>query len=585
MSKSNLNISDDLSLPVELAARTQCIFAQKGAGKTYAAGVMTEEMLAAGVQVCVLDPTGVWWGLQSTAAGGKSDHEIIVMGGGHADVPLEPDAGEIVATFLVETGQSVVLDVSQFESQAAQDRFALALATKLYRLKAHDKANIHVFLDEADQFCPMKPQKGQERLLHAWDLIVRLGRSRGLGLTAISQRPAVVHTNIRNNVDLLTCLRVTGPHDFKALKEWTGIHATADQAREFLESVPTLADGEAFFWSPAWLRIFRRAKVRRKQTFDSSRTPKPGEAAVVPKARRAPDLTKLTEQIRASVERAKANDPAEMRKTIADLRKQLAAKPAPPLAEPKVVERPVVSEKLVKDVDSIVSRLEREGERRVKAGEDLAATGRDLQQRAAEFVAALRSASVPQRAVPIPSRPAASPPARVTRPPSSAVGDASVGGGGLRRILIALAQRDGLTNRQIGVRAGLSSGSGSFGTYMSKARSNGWISDDGDRRRITEAGRAALGDYAPLPEGPALLAYWLDELGESGAARILRALAEAYPDAMTNEQIGAAASLSHGSGSFGTYMSRLRTLELIVTAGRGMTKASDELFDGSGVSR
>src|SRR5688500_9891175 len=127
MSERRLKISDDLALPLELAARTQCMFAQKGAGKTYCAGVQTEEMLAAGGQVCVLDPTGVWWGLQSSADGGKSPYEIIVMGGGHADVPLEPDAGEVIAQFLVETGQSVVLDVSQFESQAAQDRFALAL--------------------------------------------------------------------------------------------------------------------------------------------------------------------------------------------------------------------------------------------------------------------------------------------------------------------------------------------------------------------------------------------------------------------------------------------------------------------------
>lgn len=353
MKEKLLHISSDLSLPLELAARTQCIFAQKGAGKTYAAGVQAEEMLAGGVQVCILDPTGVWWGLQSSASGGKGSHDIIVMGGGHADVPLEPEAGEIVANFLVETGQSVVLDVSQFESQAAQDRFALALATKLYRLKAHDKANIHIFLDEADQFCPMKPQHGQERLLHAWSLIVRLGRSRGLGLTAISNRPAAVHTDIRNNIDLLTCLRVTGPHDFNALRLWTGINATSEQANEFLKSVPTLANGVAFFWSPAWLQIFQRAKIREKHTFDSSRTPKPGERAIEPKERRTPNLTKLTEQIKASVEKAKLDDPKILRMELAkvqtELTKAQSAKPAP---EIKTVEKPVLSDKQIEKLES-----------------------------------------------------------------------------------------------------------------------------------------------------------------------------------------------------------------------------------------
>lgn len=81
-----------------------------------------------------------------------------------------------------------------------------------------------------------------------------------------------------------------------------------------------------------------------------------------------------------------------------------------------------------------------------------------------------------------------------------------------------------------------------------------------------------------LPSGSELLDHWLRELGESGAARILRAVADAYPRELSNEEIGAAAQILHTSGSFGTYMSKLRSLELVQTH-RGMTKASDELFD------
>ena len=105
-------------------------------------------------------------------------------------------------------------------------------------------------------------------------------------------------------------------------------------------------------------------------------------------------------------------------------------------------------------------------------------------------------------------------PAATTAPPKL--------GGGLRRILIALAQRPGLTNRQ------LSSASGTFSTYLSQARSSGWLLDEGDRRFITDEGLAALGEYEPLPEGPALLDYWLRELG-GGLARLLQALAGRLP--------------------------------------------------------
>ena len=72
----------------------------------------------------------------------------------------------------------------------------------------------------------------------------------------------------------------------------------------------------------------------------------------------------------------------------------------------------------------------------------------------------------------------------------------------------------------------------------------------------------------------------VSELGNSGAARILRVLAEEHPGELTNDQIGQAAEISHTSGSFSTYMSKLRTLELIQSS-RGVNKASDEFFGGT----
>jgi hypothetical protein len=149
-------------------------------------------------------------------------------------------------------------------------------------------------------------------------------------------------------------------------------------------------------------------------------------------------------------------------------------------------------------------------------------------------------------------------------------------GGGLRRMLTALAQRNRLTAQQLGVRAGLSSKSGTFGTYLGRARSEGWISGSRERLEVTQEGRKVLGSYDPLPEGRELQAYWLGELG-GGAARMLEELCRAYPRALTAEELGERAELSAGSGTFGTYLGKLRTLEL-VTGGRGDLRASEELF-------
>ena len=96
----------------------------------------------------------------------------------------------------------------------------------------------------------------------------------------------------------------------------------------------------------------------------------------------------------------------------------------------------------------------------------------------------------------------------------------------------------------------------------------------GFRRWLIRRGSVS---HNPLPEGRDLLDYWLGQLGNSGAARMLRVLAERYPRPTTAEDLGEAAELSAGSGTFSTYLGRLRTLEL-VTGSKSDLRASEELF-------
>lgn len=148
--------------------------------------------------------------------------------------------------------------------------------------------------------------------------------------------------------------------------------------------------------------------------------------------------------------------------------------------------------------------------------------------------------------------------------------------GGLKRMMIALAQRPGLSKKQLGLRATLSSKSGTFGTYLSTLRKNGWLDGDGNQMRLTDDGMSALGSYDPLPEGEALFHHWMRELGDGGAARMLQSLFDAYPNGLTKTELGESANISSASGTFGTYLSTLRRLELI--NGKSEIKASDEFF-------
>lgn len=158
-----LTIAENLKLPLDAVTQTFAILAKRGAGKTYTAAVLTEELLKAGLHVVVVDPIGVWWGLRSSADGKHEGLPITVLGGEHGDVPLEIEAGELIADFVVQERASCVLDLSRFR-KGEQIRFMTSFAEKLYHA---NRLPLHLVLDEADAFAPQRPQKGQERLLGA----------------------------------------------------------------------------------------------------------------------------------------------------------------------------------------------------------------------------------------------------------------------------------------------------------------------------------------------------------------------------------------------------------------------------------
>lgn len=320
----NLKISGKLSIPVEYATYTTAILGNRGSGKTTTAKVTVEELLTAKQQVCWLDLLDVAWGLRSSRDGKSAGHSIIVIGGEHADLPLEATAGAIVADFVVTTGASVVLSLRHL-SMGDQRRFASDFCERLFTLKGRDgnRTPLHLVLDECDEFVPQRIQHGGERLFGAVDRLVRRGRSSGIGVALISQRPAVVNKDVLSQCQTLICHRTISPQDRRALDAWIVAHDVHGQRAAFLDSLASLERGEAWFWSPGWLDIFARVKIRAPHTFDSSSTPKVGTAAAAPQSMANVNLHELRQRMADTIERVKQDDPRELRKEIAELRKEL----------------------------------------------------------------------------------------------------------------------------------------------------------------------------------------------------------------------------------------------------------------------
>src|SRR5581483_5418923 len=140
---------------------------------------------------------------------------------------------------------------------------------------------LHVVIDEADLVAPEKRVNGRQRVLNAVDNLVRRGRARGIGVTLVSQRSAVLSKDVLSQVDTLVALRTVAPQDRAALDLWIQAHDVAAQREAFLGSLASLSTGEAWVWCPT-ADLFRRVRVRRRETWDSSATPKAGEPPAAP---------------------------------------------------------------------------------------------------------------------------------------------------------------------------------------------------------------------------------------------------------------------------------------------------------------
>lgn len=559
----NLKISSDLQLPIEAVTQTFAILAKRGVGKTYAGCVMVEEMLQHGQQVVVADPIGVWWGLRSSADGKSPGFPIVVFGGEHGDVHLEENAGEIVAQSIIENGFSAVLDLSLFR-KAAQNRFMLAFAETLYRL---NRKPLHFMVDEADEFAPQRPIHGTERLLGAFEDIVRRGRARGLGVTLITQRAAVLNKNVLTQIEVLVVLRTISPQDREAIEAWTEIHGTKKQLEQLSETMASLPVGTAWFWSPGWLDIFKKITVRKKITFDSSATPKVGETIIKPKALAEVNLEQLGAQIKATAETAKANDPAELKREIARLKKGLSTP-----------SEKVVTKEIPTLTDHERSRLTKLIEAFESYTRDFNAMGALVEQvrchkdeisGEVKFFRDLLAGKLVNQ----PQKPAHRVP---NLPPVQSNGEL---GKCERALLSVLAQvTGGCDRKKLTLLAGYC-WSGSTQNALGKLRSLGYVQgDNGSVMQITETGlKSGHVNASALPQGPALRDYW-ESFPHFGKCEreILRALFD-QPEGLDREGIMQATGYTW-SGSTQNALGALRTAGVIVGRNNEVMRVAPEIL-------
>jgi hypothetical protein len=559
-----LRISESLSLPLEAVTQTFAILAVKGSGKSYTASVCAEEMLKAGQQIVVIDMTGAWYGLKSSADGKSDGFPIAVFGGDHADVPLDESAGEVIASAIVEKKFSAILDFSDMRKGQTL-RFLAAFLETLYRV---NRSPLHLFADEADAYVPQKVFGEQARTVGAMEDIVRRGRKKGIGCSMITQRPASINKDVLTQCEVLIALRMSHPRDIDAIKEWVNVHSSVSDAKDMIDSLPSLTTGNAYVWSPSWLKVFKKVQIRFRETFDSGATPKPGEAVKVPKKLAAIDIEKLGREISDTVQRKKAEDPKELKKRIYELEKQAKSTP---VQKSEQVEVPVLKDaqidRLNKMFDKVLNGLQ-------EHGVAINAIYNQFTQGCSEIRGAIIAIAESKKI----QKPIVAPQPRIIVPTKFA--HANEGGSsdlpiGERKILTALIQfNKPLDRKQLTVLTGYKRSSRD--AYIARLSQKGLVQSVGSGSvEATKSGKDTLGDVGQLPTGTDLQQYWLSQL-PSGESVILKVLIGQYPNSVERDSLDSETGFKRSSRD--AYLARLSAKELVVNAGQGLVIASENLF-------
>ncbi len=548
----SLHISPDLDLPVDAITETFAILAKRGAGKSNAAVVMAEQMYDAGLPWVAVDPKGDWWGVRSSVDGKGAGLSVIVLGGQHADVPLEPTAGRLVADLIVEQRITAVLDVSLM-SKSDMRRFLADFAERLYQRNTEP---LHVFAEEAHEYIPQRVDAGAARMVGAWEKLVKWGRTHGLGVTLITQRSASLNKDVLTQVETLFALRTTGPQDQAAIRAWVDEH---DDGRAVIAALRKLPSGTAYVLSPQWLTLDEPKLIHfaRRRTFDSGATPAAGQRRTAPRTVADVDLAAIKEAMAETIEKAKADDPKALRARIAELERQATVTPEPIVER---VEVPVLNNATHALVERVIEQWDDAYDQAAETANTLRDALRRIDSPSAPVQSRVATSSQPQgRGKPTrAAEPSTAPtprPVRADGEPGGNLGKAH------RAILTVLAQHDTRTKTQVALLTGYSHRGGGFNNALSALRARALI-EGRDSLTITDDGLRELGEFEPLPTGRALIDHWSGRLGKAERL-ILDVLIYAWPTPMPKDAIADEAGYAVSGGGFNNALSKLRSLELI----------------------
>lgn len=554
---------------VEYGIGRNAILGIPDSGKSYAAKLLGELLMGRAqpegkgqkfttIPFIAFDPTGVWPYLRTPGKG--PGYPVVVAGGAHADLPLNPAKIADLIRAAMESNISLVVDLYDPKLSKAEWRRIVTTAAEVLLYENKDHGLRHIFLEEAAEFVPQKVSREYGQVYAALEKIARMGRNAGLGLTVINQRAEEVNKAVLELCDTLFLFKQRGRRSLEALSKWLDF-AEVDEHKEIIKSIPQLKQGECWMWLKA-NQSPRHMQFALLDSFHPNARMLHGEAPAAAK-RKPVDVGSFVEAMK---DKMAARDPKGAPKTeIVTLKSGAAAK-----------EEAWGGEKARKALEAAEQRGYQRG---VKAAFPFGfkAGWTACVAKFGGYMPEAPKQKIPQEllgATPAPVAPAMPAAARPQAAPvflRASAGDGTLPPGE-RTALIAIAQFNGMTRTKLSAITGYATSTRN--AYLQKLAAKGFIVMQGDVARITADGEEVLGQWEPLPTGAELLDWWLARL-KPGESAVLKEAIAFYPAEVSREEVrertGFAVSTTNA------YIQHLAIRDLVVTTRNGL-KASEDLF-------
>jgi hypothetical protein len=583
--RPQLQLGPGFFIDANIATRRGILLGQPDSGKTSALTRIAEELLKIRVPVCILDWKGDLWGIRSSADGTHDGFAVVIFGGDHGDIRIEPGDGHEIGRLVAIEELSALIDLSGFVSDAARRLFATTFLRAFLHAKRRALRPHTLLIDEYQQFAAERPGKAARAdpelsapsaLLAATQTVVGLGRKRGIGVIGTAQRAAQLSKSVHEISDVYLFMQIAGRNDLATIVDT--VKAAPDEAKLLLQVLPRLHVGEVYVYSPSWLRMFEKKRFGPRETFDSSRTPEVGVelSTYMPRSFAAIDIPALRERIAQTREDRELEDSDALRARVAQLEAELDQR-AIAINETELAALRQRVEKLVSETQTKDAAIQFERERfraiinlYAKNARELAdLIGNDAATTDLQTVAAVVPASNNQQI--------SAPPRRSERkaPDHELVGGQATGidlppvrknlGPAANAILTALASlpTGSASRSRVAALAGYSARKSTFRNALSTLRAAALMTSTDDTLTLTQAGRNLAGPAPARKTTNETIAMWRAKIKGPAPLALLDILVETYPERLDRDALGRRAKVDPAKSTFRNALSALRVQGLL----------------------